>query len=108
MHLLGTLDSSAVVDTVLLDRVKLALPEASLVAEKRNRLIHDQWLFEEEKIPSGEIRLLSVKIGVGSEGRTVDLASTGFHITELYNFLDTVGKQQNAFQAFLESLPTGN
>ena len=83
LKLLGGLASTDVVDPALLGRVQLTLPEALLVAEKRNRFIHDQWLF------------------VGSEGRTVNMVPTNFHITELYAFLETVGKQQTIFHTLL-------
>jgi hypothetical protein len=108
LKLLGGLAPTDVVDPALLGRVQLALPEALLVAEKRNRFIHDQWLFAEEKITTGEIGLLSVEVVVGSEGRTANMAPTNFHITELYTFLETVGKQQTIFHGLLESLPVSN
>jgi hypothetical protein len=108
LKLLGSLTSTDVVNPALLGRVQLALPEAALIAEKRNRFIHDQWLFAEERIPTGEITLLSVEVVMGGGGRAVNMVPTNFHITELYAFLESVGRQQGIFHALLESLPISN
>ena len=108
LKLLGGLTPTDVVNPALLGRVQLALPEALSVAEKRNRFIHDQWVFADESIATGVIRLLSVEVIMGSEGRSVNMAPTNFHIAELYAFLDTVRKQQKIFHALLESLPISN
>lgn len=108
LQLLKGLASNDVVDVAVLERVQSALPEALPVAEKRNRFIHDQWLFSPETVVVGEIVLLSVEVVMGSEGRTFSMVPTTFHITDLQGFLDTLGKQQVIFHGFLELLPASN
>jgi hypothetical protein len=108
LQLLMDLTPNDVVDAAVLDQVLLAVPEALPVAEKRNRFIHDQWMFSPETVLIGEIVLLSVEVVMGSAGRTFNMVPTKFHITDLGEFLDTVGKQQVVFHALLELLPASN
>jgi hypothetical protein len=108
LALLKDLTPTDVVDPALLGRIQLVLPKAREVAEKRNRFIHDQWVFAEESIPKGEIHLLSVEVIMGSEGRTVKMPRTDFRIADLSAFRETVGEQQKIFIALLESLPISN
>jgi hypothetical protein len=108
LHFLRNLTPEKVVDPEVLDRIQSALPDALSVAEKRNRFIHDQWVFSPESVPVGEISLVSIEVAVGSEGRTIKMPTHKLRLDELHAFLETLGAQQKAFAMMLDRLPPSN
>jgi hypothetical protein len=108
LHFLRKLTPEKVVDPEVLDRIQSALPDALSVAEKRNRFIHDQWVFLPESVPVGEISLVSIEVAMGSEGRTIRMPTHKLRLDDLHAFLETLGTQQKAFAMMLDRLPLSN
>ncbi len=80
---------------IILEELKQLLPEEKPVAEKRNRFIHDLWLFAPEAVGRGQISRL--KISFREKGAfVVDQQQTT--LDELYKFLEKVGTMQQLCQ----------
>lgn len=56
LRLLERLKPEDVCDSHLLAGLVVHLPEATSIADERNRYIHDQWLFDKDLIARGRIR----------------------------------------------------
>jgi hypothetical protein len=102
---LSTLKPDETVNPELLARVQPVLPTAIEISNKRNRFIHDQWVFKPDGIRDGVIHRFSLRLTEGPTGRLVEGEPEKYTLPELYEFLNEIGRQQEIFAAFLNELP---
>jgi hypothetical protein len=100
--IIQNLSPNDVIDPGVLDKLRTLLPEALEAGQKRNRLIHDQWEFNDQNIANGKIRRLTLRWL--PDGR-VDLQIDETTIDELYEYLNEIGSLQIQFSAIFKQLP---
>src|SRR5260370_37572387 len=86
--IIQNLSPNQVIDPTVLAHLKSLLPEACKAGKKRNRLIHDQWEFNDQNIANGKIRRLTLRWF--PDGR-VSLQFDETTLAELYEFLKEIG-----------------
>ena len=102
LNILREMTAEHVVHPELLTRVQTILPEAIEVSEKRNRYMHDLWVFDPTMICKGEIGRLQIEI---TKGWLPSFKNNHHTIAELNEFLKILGRQQKTFGGFLNELP---
>lgn len=85
------LNEGCVKNTEALNELKGFIDEAIKVAEERNRYIHDQWLFNPEKIVEG--RTTRFKL-IGLKNFTCNFEPKDFSLDDFYLFKDEIAKLQ--------------
>ena len=75
------------------------LPEAIEISEKRNRFIHDQWIFNQKNIEVGTIERGMLKVfETGKWKMDIDVHT----LDELYVFLNELGELQKKVGIFIK------
>lgn len=90
-RILKDYSANEVVDIEVLKSIKEILPEAIKISKKRNRFIHDQWIFIPEKIELGKIERAVV---VGVEENRTELKKVDHTLDDLYALLREIGSIQ--------------
>lgn len=104
-RILRDLSDDKVFDVDILTKFREFLDEAIEISEKRNRYIHDQWLFSPELIKSGKIgRLTLTQIAEG----TINPKGEKLTIEELKEFLNEIGSLQKRVNELFDKLPQSN
>lgn len=104
LRYIQTLTPEQAVNTGVLKQIQSVLPVAIEKSQKRNRFIHDQWLFKPDLIAQGSIERLALSNGEGPIGRTLDFQSETFTLQQLYSFLEEIGEQQKVFAQIVNEL----
>jgi len=102
---LERLNDDQVVNPELLTRIQTDLPDSKEVSRKRNRFIHDQWVFEPTLIAQDKIKRCTLRMEQNMGIRFAPMDQEEYHITDLYKFLETVGEQQKKYFGFAQELP---
>lgn len=85
----------------ILNELKEFMPEAIEISKKRNRFIHDQWIFRPENIEIGKIERAMV---IGLEGNKTQLETFNHSLEDLYQLLNEIGSIQKKVGALLGRL----
>ena len=84
------------------------LDDAIKLSEKRNRFIHDQWVFDNNAIKKGEIalhKLILCEVISGKQNSVgVKTQKENYTIDQLYSFLSEVGAMQGRFAELSKSI----
>lgn len=84
-------------DVSVLRQLKKYIDEAIDISDERNRYIHDQWVFNEQKIKKGYIDRFRIK--EGSKG--IDGVTLSFD--DLQSFLKKIGDMQKNIAPLIKS-----
>jgi hypothetical protein len=99
---LQKLDPSDTVDPALFGEFSKSLPQLKVLADKRNRLLHDQWSFSQENLRRGVVALM--RIDLESENLAEMLKSADYDLSYFQTLLSEVGDAQKAVMATVEKL----
>jgi hypothetical protein len=90
-----------VVDNNILVEIKNILPEAPEISEKRNRFIHDQWVFDENTLKDDKILRYRLK---GIKSRSFESEKSFHEKKEFKILLREIGSIQEYLSKYLNQL----
>ncbi len=99
LQIVDDLKSEHVAMPTVLQELKQLLPEAKPFAEKRNRFIHDLWLFAPEAVSQGRITRLELSFREKGAFAATPNETT---LDDLYHFLAEVGTMQKRYSEVIE------
>jgi hypothetical protein len=88
----------------VLRQIQSALPMAIEISNQRNRFIHDQWVFNPDKIKHGLIDRLTLKSCEVAGSITFSSDTETHSLVDLYEFLGKIGEQQKVFGELLNQI----
>ncbi|TKC57691.1 hypothetical protein FBD94_20680 [Pedobacter hiemivivus] len=102
LKLLDALGEQDVISSVVLQQIKLVLPEAFKVANERNRFMHDQWVFAPQTLENGIINRMSLTDL--KNWNTVPTAEVPYTYSDLEDLLRRIGALQHTFGEAVNTL----
>jgi hypothetical protein len=103
IRIIQRLESRNVVKHDVLVQLHQLLPTALILSEKRNRFIHDLWLFDPEAVWIGKITRLTIE--QLPNWKFAPTRAEEHSLDSLREFVNEIGSMQKSFAAILEKLP---